>query len=406
MYVKFQTKHIKLQRLVSSRKTYNLHQADNQLKILDKTLSEEKKNYSLILMLYEKEECFFRSTFETGNDQSSNLLLLLQYLLATEFPKVSEEEKKALFYRVSEAYQNENTQEADRSQDTSVTAKKKKQVVDRTIKKIFQKWSKKFSSMHYFEQRPTKKLVGFFFWKKISKEKMIRIIGSLCLIGLLFFLFIHLPIAETKENTSYESLVKKEDYEKALTKYPTKEQELITMLYQKEDEKRLKQIATKYDSPLASFYTNFLNQKWKQVIKIEGITQNTTVQAMRGYAYLKLNHLEEAELINQEVHSQALTEQIDKYKKEQAYDVLRKQKIRQAETINSEIEDAQLTEDIQVAKSMMNLIDKYEQDAKNTKLSDQERKEASENLELWQRNMEQIGGKQKNNETSKESAHQ
>lgn len=133
------------------------------------------------------------------------------------------------------------------------------------------------------------------------------------------------------------------------------------------------------------------------MVKIEGITQNATVQTMRGYAYLQLNRLEEAELINQEIHSQTLTEQIDRYKKEKAYDALQNQDLKQAEAVNNEIKDKQLTEDIQVAKSMMNLIDKYEQDEKNDKLSDQERKEARENLELWQRNMKQIG-EQKNNE--------
>ncbi|GMG66720.1 hypothetical protein [Tetragenococcus halophilus] len=402
LYVKFQTKHIRLKRLVSSRKFYTLHEADHQLKLLEQSLNKEKKNGSLILMLYEQEECFFRSTFELNNDKSSNLLLLLQHLLATEFPKVSEEEKKALFHRVSKAYRNENTQEANRSQDVSVTAEKKKQVLDRNVKKIFQKWRKKFSNKHYLKSLPTKKLVGFFFWKKLSKRKRTQFVGSLCLIALLGFLFMY-SATETKENKSYETLVKEENYEKALKKYPTKEQELVTMLYQKEDEKNLKQIATKYDSPLATFYTQFLNENWEKVIKIEGITQNTIVQTMRGYAYLKLNHLEEAELINQEIRSQTLTEQIDKYKKEQAYDALRKEDIKQAEAVNNEIKDKQLTEDIQVAKSMMNLIDKYKQDEKNDKLSDQERREASGNLELWQRNMEQIGGKQKSNETTKES---
>lgn len=394
MYVKFQTKHIRLKRLVSSRKFYTLHEADRQLKSLEQRLS--KKNDSLILMLYEQQECFFRSAFELNNDKSSNLLLLLQHLLATEFPEVNEEEKETLFHRVSEAYQNEN-EESSKTHELSETIEKKKKMVDRNIKNIFQKWIQKFSPMKYFKQQPAKKLVGFFFWKNLSKRKWMKFVGSLCLIGLLSFLFMYFSIAETKENKSYETLVKEESYEQAFEKYPKKEQELVTMLYQKEDERHLKQMATKHDSPLAAFYTYFLNANWEEVVKIEGITQNATVQTMRGYAYLQLNRLEEAELINQEIHSQTLTEQIDRYKKEKAYDALQNQDLKQAEAVNNEIKDKQLTEDIQVAKSMMNLIDKYEQDEKNDKLSDQERKEARENLELWQRNMKQIG-EQKNHE--------
>lgn len=48
---------------------------------------------------------------------------------------------------------------------------------------------------------------------------------------------------------------------------------------------------------------------------MKNVTPNETIQAMRGYAYLKQGKLDEAELINKEIDNQILKDQIYQFKK-------------------------------------------------------------------------------------------
>ncbi|EOS7770578.1 hypothetical protein E5K28_RS13755, partial [Enterococcus hirae] len=70
----------------------------------------------------------------------------------------------------------------------------------------------------------------------------------------------------------------------------------------------------------------------------------------------------------------------------------RNQDITSAENINKEINDHDLKEDIEVAKSIINLLKKYKADQENTQLSEDERKEAKKNYEIWSENLKQLGG--------------
>ncbi|EMF0149875.1 hypothetical protein NXO50_002263 [Enterococcus hirae] len=83
---------------------------------------------------------------------------------------------------------------------------------------------------------------------------------------------------------------------------------------------------------------------------------------MLGFAYLKQGKIEEAELINQEIKSTVLDEQIQLAKKEEAYQAIHEKDVKKAEQINQEIHDEELTEDLSVAKSIVNLLEKYQKD--------------------------------------------
>nr|ADO66926.1 hypothetical protein pLG1-0172 [Enterococcus faecium] len=113
---------------------------------------------------------------------------------------------------------------------------------------------------------------------------------------------------------------------------------------------------------------------------------------MRGYAYLKQGKLDEAELINKEIDNQTLKDQIYQFKKQEAYKSLHEKDTEKAEKINKEINDSELSEDIKVAKSMVNLLQKYEKDRSDSKLSEDERKEAENNYKMWSENLKQLGG--------------
>ena len=410
MYVIFGTSKKGLGKFLPSKKRYTLIEADNQLKVFTKTLSIGKKPNYVIIEIYDDEEMIFRSDFVAGTDESNNLRLLLLHLLKTEFPDVDEEEKSELLQRINHAYLaetnpiNDYGRKAEEEpapqiitivEKTSAEAETPKvallpaedQSLDET--KVANEPREKQIS-----KKPAFDFAGFFVKKK---RLFILILALLIFSGAGITLFVTGSNGSNQQE-SYSELVKEGKHSQALNEYPDEESKLIEQLYNEKKSKALKNLADDHHSDMARFYWAFLNKKWNQVTEIKGINQDTTVQAMRGYAYLAQGKLEEAELINKVLKNDTLNDQIYQAKKDRAYQNLRDQDISAAELINKEINDPELEEDIKVAKSIVNLLKKYQTDKSNSKLSETDRKEAEKNFELWTSNLEQLGGKSNDGE--------
>ncbi|EOH86314.1 hypothetical protein [Enterococcus pallens] len=416
MYVIFGTSKKKLGRLLPGKKRYSLTEADEQLKEFASTLSVRKKPNYVIIEIYDGEERIFRSEFLAGTDDSSNLRLLLLNLLETEFPDADEEEKSELLQRINQAYLAEqnvtNSHEKEYKEDPVpplITIREKTSLISKATEDketrelapeeltgsvlfspaVEENQVKPKTKKNRLPKKPACHFAGFF-----SRKKKWLVLAAVLFIvagvGIPFFVTGSIGF---NQKESYSELVKEGKYSQALKEYPEEEMNLVEQLYSQKESKELKRLADKYHSKMALFYWAFLNQKWSQVTEIKGITQDTTIQAMKGYAYLAQGKLEEAELINKVLENDTLSDQIKQAKKAVAYEKLRDQDIAAAEAINKEIKDSELTEDIQVAKSIVNLLKKYQSDKENTKLSESERKEAQSNFELWLSNLEQLGGK-------------
>lgn len=412
LYVIFGTSKRGVGKFLTGKKRYSLVEADEQLKKFGKTMQTRKKPNYVIIEIYDDEENIFRSEFVAGTDDSSNLRVLLLYLLKTEFPDVDEEEKSELLQRINQAYLIETNfietdekmnikdhassvikvvekipaivEEPPRGKEPSI---KKTSIPQSPIDEEFQAKIKK--KKNHPQKRPAIKFAGFF----EGKKKILVFVIALLLIGGAGGTFFVTGSIGSNQKESYSELIKGGNYSQALNEYPDEESNLVELLYSQKNSKELKRLVDSHNSKIALFYWSFLNKKWKSVTEIKGITQDTTIQAMRGYAYLAQGKLEEAELINKVLKNDTLNEQIIQAKKALAYEKLRDQDISAAEAINKEINDSELEEDIQVAKSIVNLLKKYQSDKENMKLSEAERKEAQSNFELWTSNLEQLGGK-------------
>ena len=95
-------------------------------------------------------------------------------------------------------------------------------------------------------------------------------------------------------------------------------------------------------------------------------------------------------MINKEIKSELLANQINKKQVDLAYKALRSKDVGKAESINKTLQNAELAEDIDVAK-ILNLLKKYEEDKKNANLSSKEREEAEENYHMWESNLQLLG---------------
>lgn len=226
----------------------------------------------------------------------------------------------------------------------------------------------------------------FVSWKKIG----IGLLIFSC-IGLSAFFFLKNDTSVAKKDTSYEQLFQEGNYQQLLEKYPEKEQTLIEQLYQEGNEKGLEEVAKQATNNLAQFYLSFYRKDWEKVTTLKELPQEKDVLAMKGYAFLKQDKLEEAKLINEAIKNETLTQQIEAYELTQAYKALREGNVSTAEKINKEIANKQLSDDISVVKSILNLMKKYAEDKENKKLSEAERKEAQQNYDEWKKNLQQIG---------------
>ena len=400
MYVIFIPSKKGIGNLLSRKKRYSLVEVDEQLKAFNRQFQKRKKVNYIIIEIYDDEDRIFRSEFEVGTDESGNLRVLLLYLLKNEFPEVEEEEKSELLQRVNRAYQAEinalrdygNQKVTEESVPLLIPIIEKVPPIEQPLlEMVLHKEEKVRVNTVEKEVRTLKRTIvkdAFFF---VRKKKWLYFVVVLLLVGGTGITVFMTGSIGSNQKETYSELMKGEKYGQVLQDYPEEELQLVEQLYSRRKSKELKQLAEINHSKMALFYWSFLNNKWKQVIEIEGISQNSTIQAMIGYAYLAQGKLEEAELINKVLKNDTLSDQIRQVKKEAAYKKLKEQDISAAETINKEIRDSELEEDIQVAKSIMNLLNKYQTDKSNAKLSEAERKEAQNNFDLWNSNLEQLG---------------
>ena len=374
MYVRFQTDKKRLNGLLSSGKNYSITEADTKLKELCALPETKQKNIFYIEIYEDKKNRIFRSDFEAGEDQTNNIILLIEQLLEANFPDESPEEKKELLQKINHALKEERTPT--------------KQIEIESYEGIKRQPKEKKENQSI--QWPVSKQ-GFFLLLKRAK---LPIVVSLLLltIGSLSFIWLNGSTSTADQSDSYEMLLKKREYLEAYEQYPEKESVLVETLYTDKNREVLEELSSKEKSKLADFYLNFLEENWEKVTSMKDVKLNETVQAMRGYAYLKQEKVTEAEIINKEIQNETLTEQINTQKKVEAYQLLKKKDVEAAEKINSTIKDTELTEDIKVTKSILNLLNKYQSDRNNKELSDSERKEADENYKMWEENLKQLGG--------------
>lgn len=227
---------------------------------------------------------------------------------------------------------------------------------------------------------------------RITKKQLL-IVSGLFLLLLISSMLVGAFIGNQTpaKEVTYEQLLQEKKYKQLLQVFPESEGKLVKRLYEQKDAEGLQEVESASKTSLASFYHAFLTKDWPKVTSQRNIPLNEETQAMRGFAYLQEDKLEEALLINQELKSDRLEKAIQEAQLKQAYDWLRKGNVAEAKQLNQVLKQEGLAKDIVTAQSVLNLIAKFEKDSKNNALTAAERKEASQNATLWRENLKRIG---------------
>lgn len=383
MYIKFYATG-KLVKYFPKKKIYTLHEADEKLKTVAGNVPILKNKKPVTIEIFESEqESLLLAEFEIGTEEASNLLLLVDTLFKTSFPGSSEQDKQKGLRQIEQAFKAEENSQIEATDEFQPV---ESQAVNKNSIEA-PKENQPLKKKQIKEKRALPSLKG-----GLQHKWLLGILSGLflgCLLG--FFLFNSFAATQaTPEKESYDTLLKQKKYYQLVTDYPNKEEEVIVTLYTNQDRKNLAKLS---NLPLAQFYLSFLEEKWDDVVKNSQVPQTKKNLAMKGYAYLQQGNLEEAIILNEEIDSETLAEQIKEEQIKRAYQAIHQREIGNAEKLNKEVNDKQLTEDIGIAKSIVNLLDKYKKDEDNSQLSRSERKEATENYKLWEKNLQQLGEK-------------
>ncbi|ETC92775.1 hypothetical protein T481_04930 [Enterococcus faecalis PF3] len=367
----------KLVKLFPKKTRYTLHEADEKLKEVARNvpLGKVRRLVAIEIFESEKDDSIFLAEFEVGSEEASNFLLLIDTLFKTSFPSSSDEEKQKGLAYIEQAYKAEEARLEGTEPSTT-------QMAD-TEEKKHHKFSLKALNT-IFDER-----------KRHNRPVLIVILTIFFFFSGGMYIYMTYGSSQShsvaKSKGEYQTLLKEKDYVQLIEKYPDKEEEVLTSLFEDKNKNELREIAKVSKRPLAIFYLAFLEENWEKVTTTQKIPQDKAVLAMKGYAFLKLGKIEEATLINKEIKSELLANQINKKQVDLAYKALRSKDVGKAESINKTLQNAELAEDIDVAKSILNLLKKYEEDKKNANLSSKEREEAEENYHMWESNLQLLG---------------
>lgn len=222
-----------------------------------------------------------------------------------------------------------------------------------------------------------------FSWQKnIIHLKKSYCISALCfvvvfLIGYASYFVINRNANEGKP--SYQELLKKNAYLQAASLYPDKLEQIEWLISENQDVENLKKLQKKYPTIQGDFDLEFYQKNWQKVISFRSIELDTSRQIKLAFAYIRLDRMEEAEIVAKHLSSKSLNKEIQKGWVRRAIYQLQNGQIQQAEQIQAKVNDAALHEWINAAKICQEMINYYEEKKDNT------------NMNLWKQQLAAIG---------------
>ena len=192
--------------------------------------------------------------------------------------------------------------------------------------------------------------------------------------------------ATTKENqkSSWQSLVELGAYEEAAEEYPDRYQQLIDHLVEEQEFSWVEKLNEQKPTGNATFDLAFYQNDWETVIvtHVEQLTEKR--QAMLAIAYLELEQVQEAVVLNRHLKHPEITLALDQFYFEKSLDWLKEKEMNKAKEAFEQIQ----TEELKVVMAayieqgtiILDFITFYEASA-----------DMSGNLALWEERLARLG---------------
>lgn len=181
------------------------------------------------------------------------------------------------------------------------------------------------------------------------------------------------------EKETLSELLKQGEYRQAAERYPDKKEQIVQFLSDQKLYEDLTTFNAAYPTSDGTFELAFHREDWKTVVSTESSQLSEKRQVMLAYAYIQLDRLEEAEILNQKLKSKTLSSEIDQHYFYRAIHFIQKAKFEEAGVIEKQLKKAELTELLETGKTCQEMIDFYK------------KKKDPENQKIWTNRLEQLG---------------
>lgn len=383
-----------------------LVEANKQLAIIETYAIEHQISENGELILSRDGKTIFKDDVEFGAGHAyvQSILSLVNHTLETVFEGTPPAQKEALISLISNGLNEVDNSSADisaTSDKDSMEPKPTTPPVHEDIEPEDANGSETYELTRTNYQLKTRqsrggKRVAFHFHlpkfqiphMRISLSKrLIKIVMSIVLIivvGWASVFAIQLVKQHKNELPTYSSLISDKDYVKAAKLYPDKKVKIEQYLFDNKKIDDLKKFNSHYPTDNGKYDIAFYQKEWDKMLKVKGVRMTRVRKAQLVVAYLKTHRPDDAYRLNMELGNTKLTQSI-------ALEFIRNGQIDKATEINQTLKSGDLTDLINAGKSYQQVIEKYQGEVNDPGLSEAQRKDAADNLKVWQRNLKTLG---------------
>ncbi|MBO0461132.1 MULTISPECIES: hypothetical protein [unclassified Enterococcus] len=236
-------------------------------------------------------------------------------------------------------------------------------------------------------------------WKKyqLSRIDWKKIIQRLLLSGVIVFVVIRgasmfvgqsannePKVTEDSQNISWQSLVEAGAYDEAAEKYPDQYQQLLDHLVEQQEFSWVEKLNEQRPTGNATFDLAFYQKDWETVIvtHVEQLTEQRQVKL--AIAYLELEQIEEAVVLNRHINQPEITLTIDQFYLQESLDWLKEKEIDKAKELSQNIQTEELkavmAAYIEQAAIILDFIRFYEDSS-----------DRSDSVKLWEERLARLG---------------
>ena len=344
--------------LPPSKKQLTITETNTILQRLETFAEDTGIKDTIRIKLVKDKDVLFRDDCIIGEGISRNLLLVVQHTFTTLYGNTNSTECVELITTIQQELENPTGTEPAND-----------------LNKKNQKKEKKSTNIprerRHFSGGTIKKGIIFFILMGVF---LFSLIG-----GSLFFANSYLKKEQIPPKPTYEQLLQEGKYLEAAEAFPDNLEAIEQYLVEKQEFQELKTFNERFPTNEGTFDLAFYQKEWKKVIQTEVTELNTDRKVMLAYAYIQLELLEEAEILNKTLKSKQLTAELNKAWIRKAIRMIRKEEFLEAEKINNNLKNDQLGELIETGKTCQEMVSFY-REKKDTK-----------NETLWKNRLSQLG---------------
>ncbi|WP_438846266.1 response regulator [Enterococcus sp. AZ090] len=343
--------------LPSKRKRLTVKEANLLLQKLETFAEDTGKKDTIRLTIMEDKDILFRDDCVVGEGHSRNLLLVVQHTFTTLHKRTDSVECQELLASIQQALEAPDILEGPKKREKKTKEKRSRKPSVNAPKSSF--------SLPTFSVRSTQGII----------------LGVLLLVflGIGGFWVSSFSKQDVQSKPTYEQLLKEEKYAEAAVTFPDKREDIEQYLVKKQAFQELKTFNAQFPTDEGTFDLAFYQKEWEKVIQTEGSELNTDRKVMLAYAYIQLDQLEEAEILNKTLKSNQLATELKKAWTKKAIRSIRKEAFSEAESINKRLKSEEIKELIETGKTCQEMIALYRE------------KKDSENEKLWKQRLTQLG---------------